>query len=97
MNIGSLFSRTDGESTTNELVRLYVRIRDGDVCQICGKRYSPTLSRVAPQFYFRYIEIDHIIPFSHGGRNDVDNYQLTCRACNRKKGSKLPLDKSERA
>jgi 5-methylcytosine-specific restriction endonuclease McrA len=86
------WSREDGESTTNEFVRLYMRIQDGDQCRICKRMYSPLLARVAPLFYFSRIEIDHIIPYSLGGRNDVDNYQLLCRECNRSKGAKLEHD-----
>jgi len=34
-----------------------------------------------------YLEIDHIIPLSAGGRNDIDNVQILCRSCNRSKAS----------
>jgi 5-methylcytosine-specific restriction endonuclease McrA len=33
--------------------------------------------------------IDHIIPVSRGGTNDVDNLRLLCRSCNSKKGARL--------
>jgi len=33
-------------------------------------------------------EIDHIVPFSLGGGNEMANVQLLCRACNRKKGNR---------
>jgi ribosomal protein S27AE len=48
--------------------------RDGRVCAQCGSTDN--------------LEIDHIIPLRHGGTNDLDNLQVLCIGCNRKKGSK---------
>jgi 5-methylcytosine-specific restriction endonuclease McrA len=66
-------------------VRAYIRIRDNDTCQICGRKYGT----INNDQYFTDIHIDHIIPFSKGGRNHVRNYQLTCSTCNKKKGDKI--------
>ena len=33
-------------------------------------------------------EADHIIPYTDGGTTTIDNLQITCRSCNRTKGSK---------
>ncbi len=35
------------------------------------------------------LEIDHILPISRGGTNDIDNLQLLCRAHNQLKGSTI--------
>lgn len=34
--------------------------------------------------------LDHVVPFSRGGRNINSNVQLTCPTCNQKKGGKDP-------
>jgi len=36
-----------------------------------------------------YLEYDHIIPWSKGGANTVDNIQILCRRCNLKKGNSV--------
>jgi len=36
------------------------------------------------------IDIDHIIPQSRGGTDDLSNLRLLCRRCNSKKGAKMP-------
>lgn len=33
-------------------------------------------------------EPDHLIPWTHGGRNTPDNGRVTCRLCNQKRGNK---------
>jgi hypothetical protein len=46
--------------------------RDGGACRECGST--------------RDLEYDHIVAVVHGGPTTVDNLQLLCRPCNRKKG-----------
>lgn len=45
--------------------------RDGWECQICGDHKS--------------LVVDHIIPWSKGGPDEMDNYQTLCAPCNTKK------------
>ena len=40
------------------------------------------------QFDFRDLEMDHIMPRSRGGADDLENFQLLCRSCNRSKGNR---------
>ena len=56
--------------------RRFVISRDGYVCGICGDDVAPD-----------DVEIDHIVPVVHGGRDDTSNLQVTHSLCNRKKGS----------
>ena len=44
------------------------------VCELCGSAEN--------------LVIDHIIPLSHGGSNDVRNLRTLCQSCNTKEGWK---------
>nr|WP_248277778.1 HNH endonuclease [Brasilonema sp. UFV-L1] len=52
--------------------------RDGYKCVFCGC----TSQQVQ-------LEVDHIVPFSKGGNNDLNNLQTLCRDCNRGKGARF--------
>lgn len=58
-----------------EQVRFSVWRRDEGKCVQCGSN--------------KYLEFDHIIPFSKGGSNTERNLQLLCEKCNREKSSKI--------
>jgi hypothetical protein len=49
--------------------------RDKQKCVLCNKQEN--------------LEFDHIIPISKGGSNSLNNLQLLCITCNRKKSNKI--------
>ena len=55
-------------------VRNYIFQRDNYQCCSCGKTEKQTT-----------LEVDHIIPITNGGSNDISNLQTLCRGCNQKK------------
>jgi len=63
---------------TREYARLFLTIgrRDGFGCAVCG---NPDQN----------LQIDHIVPLSKGGTNDLGNLQLLCPACNMTKSDRL--------
>jgi hypothetical protein len=64
------FEGEEGRRIPQE-VKTAVWQRDGGRCVQCGAE--------------DYLEFDHIIPYSRGGANTVDNVQLLCRRCNLRK------------
>jgi len=59
-------------------VRVSVLNRDGYKCVFCG--------RSARQIQ---LEVDHILPFSKGGSNDMSNLQTLCSECNKGKAARI--------
>lgn len=62
-------------------VRFEVFKRDSFTCQYCGKSAPDTV-----------LEVDHIIPVSKGGDNDISNLITSCFECNRGKSNKKLTD-----
>lgn len=69
--------------TSSERVAIYDR--NHGRCAICG-RYVP----------FADFTVDHIIPISKGGTNNMDNLQCACKTCNMIKQDILPEDLMEK-
>ena len=66
--------RSASQDTRKEVIK-----RDGLRCRYCGKELKEC-----------EIQIDHVIPFSKGGKTTIDNLVVSCQPCNRKKFNKNP-------
>lgn len=62
------------------------------VCGICGQPVDKSLKYPDPMSP----TVDHIIPCSRGGSDDLDNLQLAHRKCNRLKSDKMPDNKLQK-
>ena len=60
-----------------EDIKLAVWEKQKHICPLCLK-----------EFDFEFMEGDHIKPWREGGRTVIENCQMLCRDCNRRKGSK---------
>jgi hypothetical protein len=60
-----------------EDIKLAVWELQNHKCPLCGK-----------EFDYEFMEGDHITPWREGGRTIVENCQMLCRECNRRKGAK---------
>ena len=54
-----------------------VYTQQGGICTCCGKKYK-----------YEEMEGDHIKPWSKGGKTEIENLQMLCRDCNRRKSNK---------
>jgi len=65
----------------SEITRL--AMRDGWECRYCAVRLGMDDDRERPT-------VDHVIPRSRGGSNDMTNKVLCCRSCNSRKSTRTP-------
>jgi len=56
-------------------VKQFVWTRDGGACRQCGTNGE--------------LQFDHVIPIAYGGANTVENLQILCGPCNRRKGASV--------
>lgn len=62
-------------------IKRQIHDRQGGLCAYCGRHRN-----------IKYMTVDHIIPLSKGGTDDIDNLQCTCKMCNYLKGDMLPSE-----
>lgn len=79
-----LRARTGDEDKPGYL-RAFICNRDKWTCGICGEPVDPALRHPDP----RCVSLDHVVPVSHGGTNDLWNLRLTHLVCNLKRGNAL--------
>lgn len=74
-----LINTNYGQKNTRESIPTHIKVfvwnRDRQCCISCNSKSD--------------LEFDHIIPVSKGGANSINNIQLLCRNCNRKKYNKI--------
>lgn len=71
---------------TEPVYRHEIYIRDGGICQLCGKPIDLDL----PYNHDMAISLDHVIPLALGGAHEPNNIQLAHRICNSSKGMVHP-------
>ena len=69
--------RKDLASNNWKSIRLQIAARDGLVCHYCEAVVKPAS-----------FTVDHIVPVTKGGTEDLSNLVACCRSCNSKKGVK---------
>lgn len=77
--------------TKNKTHRFYVYEKCNYTCMHCGLRFiaPDDWDKKAAIFnYGMFLEIDHIVPLSIGGSDDIQNKQSLCQKCNNKKSNK---------
>ncbi len=67
------------------LLLLAVVERDGEACAYCR---VPTVVRPDAGQHYRERTLDHIVPLSKGGKDEMENAALVCRSCNSRKGTR---------
>lgn len=76
-------AKENGGSFTSEEIRTLNRLQKGK-CWYCGKS-------IETEYH-----IEHRVPLSRGGSNDLSNIVLSCPACNLSKANKLPHEWGDR-
>lgn len=63
--------------------QLRVWKRDGHKCLWCG--WTNPLQGLSTNYGGNFLTVDHVVPVSQGGSNDLSNLQTLCRRCHDKK------------
>lgn len=72
------------KTSTRDLHRRIIR-RRGDACALCHNPIDYTLPHLHPMEFV----VDHIIPWSKGGPDTLENKQAAHRTCNRQKSDRI--------
>jgi len=67
--------RLEGRQPMSAATRAFILERDGYQCTYCAATEGP-------------MEVDHVVPVSRGGSDEMENLVCACRACNRSKSAK---------
>jgi 5-methylcytosine-specific restriction endonuclease McrA len=73
----------DGSYTAQQIREM--RAAQAGVCAYCKRQYEPY-----------HLQIEHIIPLSQGGSNDISNICLACVTCNCSKKGRTPQQWTDR-
>lgn len=71
----------ENHRTPSRMMRNVVLARDGNICYYCCE-----------PVHRDSITVDHVIPFSRGGKTVLSNLVVACKKCNQKKGNFLPQE-----
>ena len=71
--IGIYYPKEDRKQMTNYKRKLYKRTQ---ACYMCSKVLT-----------YKEATVDHFIPISKGGLNNMNNFRLACEPCNSAKGN----------
>ncbi len=80
-----------GRKRIPDRMRLEVLKRDKFTCVNCGR--SPSKYPELDIDVVR-LELDHVVPFSKGGKDTIDNFRTLCRECNAGKGNVETLNQT---
>ncbi|MTI66288.1 MAG: HNH endonuclease [Firmicutes bacterium] len=61
--------------------KVYIYNRENKKCFFCKKKLK-----------FRQVTLDHYLPLSKDGTDEVFNLVVSCRKCNKLKDNKVPID-----
>ncbi|MBR2520547.1 MAG: DUF262 domain-containing protein [Selenomonadaceae bacterium] len=73
---------------TGDEIHLSLRQFDDDIKQEVYERQSGICAKCKKHCELEDMEADHIDPWSKGGKTTIDNCQLLCKNCNRRKSDK---------
>ena len=65
---------------------LSLRVFDGKTKGVVYERQKGVCPKCGKKFEFEEMEADHITPWSKGGKTAIENCQMLCKDCNRRKG-----------